>query len=241
MKKTILLLLIIISQSGNAQFWIKKEKLSGNGEVVTESRRMPVYDKLSVTGPFRVEIVQGKLPEVKVTTDENLMQAIDIFVKGGRLTIRTHPDFQIEDYTRMHILVPAEYLSDIKLTGSGNITAEYVFNWNNLKLSITGSGEMNFETNMKNISVSVTGSGEAKLQGQTDKLKISITGSGEVDARKLEARTAEVTITGSGNAYIKASAKLVAKIFGAGYVYYYEEPDNLKTKILGSGEVIFKR
>ena len=241
MKKLTLLLLLIFSQYNYAQFWKSKEKIYGDKNIITESRRMSTYDKISVTGPYQVKIVQGNSHEVKVTADENLMQAIDIFVKAGRLVIRTHPDFNIQKYSRLDIEVPAEYLSDIKLTGSGEIYGSYIFDWHNLKLSITGSGNMDFETDMKHISASLTGSGEIKLQGKTGDLKISITGSGRIDAKNLEAEDAEVHVTGSGDAFVRVRQNLNIKILGTGRVYYYGEPEFLKTKNLGSGEVIFRQ
>jgi len=240
MKKITLLLLIIFSQSGYGQFWFTKEKLYGDKNVVTEIRRMSSYDKISVTGPYRVKIVSGNIHEVKVSADENLMQAIDIFVKSGRLIIRIHPDFNIQKYTRLDIEVPADYLSDIRLTGSGEIYGAYVLDWNNLKLNITGSGDMDFETNIKNITASLTGSGEIKLEGKTENLKLNLTGSGEIDAKNLEAVDADVHLTGSGDIRVKAYRHLNIKLLGTGNVYYYEEPEYLKTKSLGSGEVIFK-
>jgi len=241
MKKTVLILFIITGQISNGQFWNIKEKVYGNKHVITETRKMTNYDKLSVTGPYQVKIVSGNSHEVKITADENLMQAIDIYVKAGRLVVRTHPDFDIKKYSRLDIEVPAEYLSNIKLTGSGEIYGSFIFDWNNLKLNITGSGNIDFETNMKHISASVTGSGEIELQGKTDDLKINITGSGSIDATNLETTDAEVHITGSGDAFVSVRQNLNIKILGTGKLYYYGEPEYLKSKSLGSGEVIFRQ
>ncbi len=240
MKKTVLILFIITGQISNGQFWNIKEKVNGNKHVITETRKMTNYDKLSVTGPYQVKIVSGNNHEVKITADENLMQAIDIYVKAGRLVIRTHPDFNIKKYTRLDVEVSAKYLSDIKLTGSGEVYNNYTFNWKNLKLSVTGSGNIDFDINVNHISAFVIGSGDTKLKGKAENLKINIAGSGNVDAKNLSTTNADIQITGSGDVYVKVQEKLNIKIFGSGNVYYYGEPEYLKTKSLGSGEIIFR-
>jgi len=240
MKTKIFILLLSISQIGISQFWHSKEKLYGNGHVITQKRKMSPYDKITVVGPYDVQIVPGNATTIQLTADENLLQAIDTYVKSGKLVIRVHPNFDIRKYTKLFIEIPADYLSKISLTGSGNIYNQNPFDWNNIKLVLTGSGNMDFQVNNKHTEVSLTGSGSVLLTGQTNILEIAITGSGDIDAKQLMAQSGKVTITGSGDALVRVSERLNIKIFGSGDVYYYGEPRNLKTKSFGSGETFYK-
>jgi len=239
MKKQIILsILIFLSINyASAQFW--KTKISGNGDVVTEQRQVSNFDKLSVTGAFQVKIVKGS-GKLTLKADSNLMNIIETYVKSGKLVIRINPDFSLRKYTRLLVEVPSDYLSKIVLTGSGHIYNEEVFSWKNIKLVLTGSGEMDFITNILHLDVVITGSGDIKLQGQADLLEATLTGSGELLAKSIEVADAKITVTGSGEAYIKCRNHLSVKLFGSGDVYYFGEPQFLKSKIFGSGAVHLK-
>ncbi len=236
MKRIFLILILLIGTlTGQAQFW--KTKISGNGHIVTEERKIAHFDKLTVTGPFKVKIIEGKSPVIKLTTDENLINIIDTYVKSGKLIIRINPDFSIKKYTKLKVVVPSQYLSKITLTGSGSVYNEKPFDWHNLSLTLTGSGDIDLISQVNHIEVVITGSGSVQLQGSSDRLKASITGSGELLAKDLAAKDAKVTITGSGEAYVQCSTHLTAKVFGSGNLYYFGEPQFLKTKVFGSGAI----
>ena len=238
MTRFILAILLMISGNFvNAQFW--KTKISGNGNVISEQRQVGNFDKLSVTGPFEVKIVPGN-DKLQIKADENLMNIIETYVKSGKLVIRINPDFTIRKFTELFVEVPTDYLSKIVLTGSGKIYNTSDFTWKNLKLTLTGSGEMDFLTNVPHLDVLLTGSGDIKLQGQADLLEATLTGSGELLAKNLDVTDANITLTGSGEAYIRCRDRLKIKIFGSGDVYYFGEPKYLKTKTFGSGDVIYK-
>ncbi len=239
-KHLILIIFLSIITESYAQFVFNKEKIYGNGQIITEERSLPDFNKLSVTGAYDVKIVPGKTGLIKVTADKNLMQAIDIFVKSGKLIIRTHPDFNIRKYSRLQVEVPAENLSAVFLTGSGSITQTgFVVN-NNIKLYLTGSGDMKFELNNNRTTVGLTGTGDIILKGKTDDLKINLTGTGKVTAHRVMAQKATVKLTGTGEISVQAVYDLVIKIFGSGDVFYYGEPTRLKVKTFGSGEAFYK-
>ncbi len=239
MKKTLLLILLWSVTYTQAQFW--KKKLSGNGQVATETRKVSSYDKITVTGAFKVKIVPGEPGILKVTADENLMEYIETFTKSGKLIIRVNPEFTIRHYSKLAVEVPADYLSRITLTGSGSVFNPDPFDWNNLKLVLTGSGNMEILSDVKHLEATLTGSGNIDLTGKADTAEYVLTGSGDIDAKKLDAQKVKATLTGSGDIYLHAIERLNARIMGSGDIIYYGEPENLKSKTFGSGDIIFRR
>ena len=239
MKKILMLLFIWASFYTQAQFWGKK--ISGNGEVTTVSRQIGNFDKITVTGAFKVKIVAGKTGRLVLTADQNLLEIIETYTKGSKLIIRINPDFNLQHYTKLQVEVPTDYLSQITLTGSGSVYNEKAFSWHNLKLTLTGSGTMDFKTSVAHIKVSLTGSGDIYLSGKADDADYVLTGSGDLKAQDLTVQDVTATVIGSGDLDLKAVHRLNAKILGSGDIYYFGEPQYLKTKTLGSGDVNYKR
>ena len=83
----------------------------------------------------------------------------------------------------------------------------------------------------------ISGSGSIYLAGLADHHLARITGSGRLHAFDMLAKSAAVSITGSGDCFLTVSDHLKAKITGSGDAIYRGHPRIDKT-ITGSGEVI---
>ena len=255
-KKSAIIYLLLFIQMSYAQFWKSKEVLIGNAHIITQEINIPEFNQISVSGMFDVKLFISDSNIIKVTADENLMQAIDIFVKSKKLFIRTHPDFRIKKFKKLSIEVPVSYLSKITLTGSGSIICDEKLEGEHLELNLTGPGDIDFKidynkafvdlTGSGDVSLSVktdqlnvnlTGSGDVILSGETEDLNITLTGSGDISAKKLKAKNVKVNIAGSGDVYVYPLKRLTGKILGSGDIIYYNDPDFFQIKILGSGDV----
>jgi hypothetical protein len=240
MKKTMIyFIIILLHQNISAQFW--KEKISGNGNVVEKTRSIDFFDKISVTGAFEVKIYNGKSGKITIRSDENLIDIIETYTKSGKLIIRINPDFDLRKYKVLYLEVPVEYLTQINLTGSGHIFNDFDFDGKNLQVNLTGSGEIFLSSRVNHTKLNLTGSGQIKIDGKTELLEAKLTGSGDIEAKNLTAQECEAKLTGSGNMDITVVKKLEAKLSGSGIIYYYGEPDFLKTKSFGSGDIIYRK
>ncbi len=241
MKQKVLFIILLLAGITNiqAQFWTKK--ISGNRQITTETRHIDNYDKISVTGPFKVKIVPGKPGILQIKADENLLQYIETFTNGSKLVIRINPQFSVTDYAKLSVEVPADYLSQINLSGSGEIYNTKIFNWKNLKLTLTGSGRLDIKTGINHLTATLVGSGDILLTGKAETAKYVLTGSGLISANKLEAQEVKATLTGSGEIRLRVVKRLNAKVMGTGDIFYYGEPDILKTNVIGAGDIIFKK
>ena len=68
------------------------EKLSlaihdGNGKITTDTRNPGEFHSVDLEGAYTVTIVQGPESEVRIETDQNLLQNITTTIKNGELKI----------------------------------------------------------------------------------------------------------------------------------------------------------
>lgn len=103
--------------------------------------------------------------------------------------------------------------------------------------SSAGSGSMTIASlNAPEVEMSVAGSGDIDATGQTDNLEINIAGSGEVKARGLKAKSANVSIAGSGAVVADVAGSATVSIMGSGDVDLGAGATCTTTKV-GSGDV----
>jgi hypothetical protein len=189
--------------------------ISGSGNVKTESRSVGTFTKVELTGSPDVEVTVGSDISVSVTTDDNILPAIETKVEGDTLSIGSKQSYNTSLGVTVKITVPK--LDGASVTGSGDIHAA----------GIKGG----------TIHAGVTGSGDVTLKGEADRLEGEVTGSGNLHAGDLSAKDVRVTVTGSGDATVRATEKMEASVTGSGDVSYYGNPPQVLKNVTGSGSI----
>ncbi|HSP12833.1 MAG TPA: head GIN domain-containing protein [Salegentibacter sp.] len=243
MKRSILILATILFSfnSVNAQFW-KNKSVKGNGEITTEERRTTDYDEIYVVGSMDVELVAGTEGNIKVEADSNLMDHIITEVTNGTLKIKPAEKVNLEPSRNrsIKVTVPFKDLSEVKLTGSGDLWNTSVIKANSFKTGLTGSGNINLELDVDKLESHITGSGDTMLRGKGNYFECKVTGSGDFEAFDLKVEEVKATVMGSGDIEIFASNSLDAKIMGSGDIQYKGKPDKQDFKTMGSGSISSK-
>ena len=212
------------------------ERVDGNGQITTEKRAVIDIQKIEVSGGINV-VVDNGLASAKVEGDENIVPLIITETKGDKLNIRTKNNVNIHPSKPVTVYLSLPILSEIKVTGSANVTTNGKFsNSDKMSLEVTGSGVITMIVNAPVIQTAITGSGTINLSGETRNLNTEITGSGTFEGPDLKSENADVHIAGSGNALVNADNTLKASIEGSGEIKYKGNA-TVEKHVAGSGEV----
>ena len=218
----------------NAQFG---KRIRGNGDVITKTRNVSDYDKISVGGPFDVKLIPGKEGKITIKGESNLLDYIITEVDGDKLRIKWEKGLSIRNSKKILITVPFKDLNAVSLAGSGDVFSEEVIHAEIFKSSLTGSGDIKLAVKAQEIISKISGSGNINIEGRANEYSCSITGSGDIRAYELSTKNANVKITGSGTVKIDVSDNLKVRITGSGDVYYKGTPKSQDVKVTGSGNV----
>ena len=229
---TTLITIIAVTACG-----LDNKTIDGNGQLKTENRPVNQTEKIRLLGGLDVFVVSGT-PGIRVEADENLLQFIETNEVNGWLEIKTKDHFNINSSNAIRVYVTTERISDLSITGSGNITCNNKFvSGNKASFNVTGSGNLIARINAPFVVAEVTGSGNLEITGETKDVEVEIEGSGNFRGRELKAENAKIDIAGSGNAYVFADDNLEADIAGSGIVRYSGKA-SVKSDVAGSGSVI---
>ncbi|WP_166627686.1 head GIN domain-containing protein [Tenacibaculum caenipelagi] len=237
-KLAILLLTLCFSIQSQAQSWWGSKKIKGNGNVITQTRTIKSFDKVSVGGSFDVYLVDGTEGKLTIEGEENILKYIETEVKNGSLNIHFKENTNISTTKKLVVTVPFESIEAVALGGSGNVIAEKRIKADEVSFGVGGSGNITASVDANTVKTSIGGSGNIKLKGKTDNLKCSIAGSGNVKAYDLNTSSLKASIAGSGDVQTSVSNKIKASIVGSGSVYYKGKPSHIDSDSVGSGDVI---
>ena len=186
----------------------------GNGQIKTEERQVGTFANLDAGGAFEIEWESGS-PALRITIDENLLPYIENNVSDDTLRLHTREHVWPTHGIKVVISSP---------TRTGGRTRGAV------KLTVKQLSGPTFALESK-------GASEISLDGKVDRLLVDMTGASQLAADGLQAKTAEISTTGAGDAEVAVTDTLKVVITGAGKVTYSGNPATINKQITGAGSV----
>ena len=190
--------------------------IRGTGNLITEQRKLGVFNKLSINIVADVSITSGKRYHLSIEGDDNIVKIISSDINNQQLTISSRKSYSAQQPLKINIKVP--FLKEIKQSGTGTMFFDNISK-NSLGIIMSGSGI-------------VTG------KGQVGALNAHISGSGTLNLQQLAAHKVTIKIAGVGDVNVQALDKLDVAIQGIGNIFYSGNPKIVNKSITGMGRVL---
>lgn len=197
------------------------------------------FDRIRVTGPFKVTVTADRMTTVRGSGTTDAMDRVRLDVQGRTLFIRTdRSNFGGTDTKDPPavIAIRAPALREASLAGSGSLSLSGMKGLR-VGLVVEGSGTLT-ATNMQadRLDVGVIGTGALSMSGKARTASITARGAGSVkagdlivddltlnwesagDGRFAATRTAKVTSIGAGNVAVSGKAACTVTNGGNGQV-----------------------
>lgn len=191
------------------------------GSTVSRTYQLGAFDKIEVAGPYDVKVTTGGAPGASATGGDKLLDETEVVVEGNTLKIRGKKKSGISwnwgKQGKAQFTVTTAMLHGADIAGSGGIAVDKVDG--DFKGEVAGSGKLQLAAvNGGAVEFEIAGSGKISAAGKAASTRIDIAGSGNVDASGLAAKSANVSIAGSGNVRAQASDTAKVDIAGSGNV-----------------------
>ena len=215
----------------------------GSGKAATETRTLPAFQAISLSGAMDLAVRQGDVQSVQVQADDNLLALLETTVEttsqGATLQVRWKRGEWINSRSKVLVTVVVPKLVSLAASGSGDMNVES-FTTPVLQVSLSGSGNAKLlGLATEELGIRISGSGDVGGTGKATKLKVSIAGSGDVRLAEMRSDDVTVKIAGSGDVAVNAQKTLDVSIAGSGAVSYTGNA-TLKSSVAGSGSVTKK-
>ena len=188
----------------------------GNGRIKTEERPIATFANVDASGAFEIEWQNGP-SALRITTDENLLPYIENNVSEDTLRLRTRE--HVWPTRGIKVVISSPTRTGGRIRGA-------------VKLTVKQLSGPTFALESK-------GASQVSLDGNIDRLLVDMTGASQLAADGLQAKTAEISTTGAGDAEVAVTDTLNVVITGAGKVTYSGNP-TIKKQITGAGSIRHK-
>ncbi|KDN54314.1 GIN domain-containing protein [Flavobacterium seoulense] len=225
MKKISILLLVFLSTT--IVFAQKKEKISGSKNVATKQKNIGNFSAIEVEDNFEISLERGEYPEIKIESDDNLMDIIDIEVNDGVLHLSTSKKVTKSKALKIKVTYTAELNS---ITAKNDVVIKAIQEIQNEQISIKSfdNSKLFINANTKNFTLEADGNSKIELNLKSEKAKIALTKNSEIKSlvtttdlafdmyqktkAKIEGQAVTSTIRLENNAELEASKLEIGSI-----------------------------
>ena len=204
------------------------------------------FTKIEAGYAFNVDISKADSYLVRITTDDNIYDYLDISKQGDTLRIGLKPNYHY-DYSNItrKATISLPVLEKLGLSGASKANVGVGFDFthavdfklsgaSNLDISTIKTGNTNFELSgaskasgnieMANGRFDLSGASSLELQGSANDIDIEASGASRYKLSDLAVVDAEVNLSGASDATINASGKLDGDLSGASKLSYVGNP-----------------
>ena len=208
--------------------------------IFRQSQSIAPFSGINVNGPFNVTVQLGQKEEIRMEGDKEVISRIETRVENSTLKIgfrdRRHWTWGTDGASKVRIFVTVKNLKNLTVSGSGKATVDGTVRGDSFSSVVSGSGSLTANVQVKAFTAVVSGSGSISASGSSADSDVTISGSGSFRGKDFKSGSAEVRVSGSGNASIHAESHLEAVLSGSGNIRYSGDPHVDVTKS-GSGNV----
>jgi hypothetical protein len=185
------------------------------GSDASQPRTLPAFHAIDLVGTMQIEVAAGQTQSVQLVGDSPAFDRVLTTVKDGTLIVDTK--LERNNHYRLKLIVSVPDVSKLVVEGTGS-------------MKVTGIAN-------NRLAIDLPGTGEIKVDGSTGDLKISVDGTGDISARKLNAKSATVSMAGTGAATITATESVDATVTGTGSIDIDGHPANVHKHVTGVGSI----
>jgi|GEM_PF-4713294 len=198
-----------------------------------KSKSVKPFDRIYVSGNYRVEIKQG---------DEHSVEAqgghfhLGVYrISGNILKIGSAP---YRNIARITVYVTTPSLEVLKVTGGNYVTSDGPLTVDCLDIKGAGASKIDLEVIADCIELEHSGAVTTILSGSTNKLECEQTGASKLRAAELVAERVELCITGVGSAHVNVNHSLEVVGSGVCKIRYEGEPEMITKRLNGPCKIV---
>jgi hypothetical protein len=196
------------------------ERVHGNGNVITGQRNVKGFNSIEAGGAVEVHVRQDPATSVKVETDENLFEYLDVYTEGNTLIIKPKQGYNLDPSDEVRVFVTAPVFKSIDGSGAVKIIGDSEISGSDLELSASGASEMAMNVKVSKLRADLSGASNLELKGSSSNVSTQASGASHIRCRDLETDETTLDLSGASSAEVYANKQLNIEASGASDVKY---------------------
>jgi len=208
--------------------------VKGNGEVVTENRKVADdFTEISASEGLDVYVTQSKNFKIEVEADANVIDLIGTDIKNGKL--RIHAIENIGRATKK-VFVSLPEVTALKSSSGAHLNAEETIKSDKLEIDSSSGSILEVKVVAGDIEIDASSGANVAVSGRANMLYVDGSSGANINAKELQSKTCDADASSGSNMSVNVSDRLTADASSGGNITYAGDPTVQKNKSV-SGSV----
>ncbi len=212
------------------------ERISGNGKISTRDQTVGSFENIEAGGNVMVYVQQNPTQSVKVETDDNLFEYLEIRTDGNTLKIRPKNGYNLDPSKEIIVYASAPKLKELTVSGASKLRSQGTLTGDNVSLNASGASDIQMDVNLSKIESDLSGASSIQLKGTAKTFSAEASGASKILCFDLATDKAKVNVSGASKANVSAEKELDIEASGASDVEYRGNA-NINQKSSGASSV----
>jgi len=223
----------------NVLFWGGWPRgLVGSGNLETEAYAFANFTEVEISDTFEFEIEQSSSYSINVTTDDNVMDYVQVSQEGQTLKIGLRTGLRIGSVTlsigfgifprlesvTLKASVTMPQLRELTVSGASRGTVSEFSSTEDLNVKVSGASRVTGDITAGNVEFGISGASTIQLEGSADDMVASVSGASHLNLDAFTLNNADVNFSGASSGTVNLNGRLDANLSGASTLWYIGEP-----------------
>ena len=195
------------------------KSIKASDNIITKTFDTGTFSGLECNVAAKIEFTQAPEASVEITTSDNILEYLDVSVRGSELRIAPRKGYRFKNLGTFSVKVSAPSLEEVEINGAGTFTAPFGIKSDSFALEMNGAAKIDIcglearkvgielngaaDCTVKGllageVEAEVNGAGNCTLAGKADSVDAEINGVGNIDVSALEAGDIKTKLNGVG-------------------------------------------
>ena len=212
------------------------ERVRGNGNIVNVQRNVGAFNSIEAGGAVEVRVKQENTNTVRIETDENLLEFLDVSTDGNTLVIQSKQGYNLDPTKDIIVYATAPQFTNLDISGASKLLSAGTLSGDELEIGASGASEIKLEVKMSKLKADLSGSSTLELRGEASSFDTQGSGASTIKAMELTTDETTLDLSGASNAEVTANKQLNIDASGASDVRYRGNA-NINQKSSGASSV----
>jgi len=209
----------------------------GSGDLVTNQEFISDFTAVDAESGFNVEISQSNSYSVLVTTDDNIMDYIEVKKSGDTLMVGVKWGYSLRSVT-LDVEITMPELYSVDLSGGAKANLEGFIVTSDFSIELSGGSRLTgeFETS-GDVDIDVSGGSPLSLNGVANDLKIDASSGSNLGLSHFKVHNVDIELSGGSHATINLDGRLDADLSGGSLLSYIGDATLGNIETTGGSEI----
>ena len=197
------------------------------------------FSKIKISGPLKVYLSQANEEAIAISaSEEKYKKTIKTILKNNELHIYLEGDNKLwRNNINPKVYVSFKQLTNLEISGASSVMNVGSIKGNELSVDISGACKLAADIDVQELHFEISGASKAIISGNTNKLFLDCSGASDFSSFELQAKNAQIDVSGASDVDIKVSQSIQANASGASRLYYKGNPPETELKESGASKI----